>query len=258
MRTVTIDKPQQRRQRSDAGTVRLTERDLMIFRWLAEMKAVYEDDLAVLISRLPATPGAVQGHRPGAAAVRMLISRWKRGGYASATKLIYGKPRMVRLLPAGARLVGEDSFKETSETTAYHQCEVARVRLWLEGQPPREGGRIVRWESERQYRQDLAAIGMHARDELRVHVPDGVAYYEHGHALAVEVERGVKAPARLARIVEDLLTGFPMTLYAVVNQEVANAVRAAEKTARRVLNQRGVSPERIGALTIIEIPAGVD
>jgi hypothetical protein len=91
----------------------------------------------------------------------------------------------------------------------------------------------------------------------RVHVPDGVATYQSGERVAVEVERSVKAPVRLARIVEHLLTEYPVTLYAVADRQVGTAVRSAERTARGSLAQRQVSPDRIGALSIIDIPQDV-
>lgn len=251
-----------RRPRVDAGTVRVTDRDLLIFRWLADMKAIYETDLSVLISRMPPAPGAVAGRRPSPVRVRALLARWQRAGFAEARKLIYGRPRIVRLQRAGATLVGVDSFRETAEVTAYHQCEASRVRLYLEGRQSPTLGRLVHWESERAFRSDLDALGLARRgrpggDRDRVHVPDGVATYEHGQRVAVEVERSVKAPVRLAGIVEQLLTNYPVTLYAVASAEVRTAVRSAERAARASLAQRQVSADRIGALSIIDLPAEV-
>lgn len=243
------------RRRADAGTVRVTERDLAAFGWLADMKAVYEADLAALLSRL-----APSEHRAGESAVRMLILRWRRGGYADARKLIAGRPRVVRLLRAGAELAGVPAFRETAPVTAFHQCEVARVRLVLEARPSPSLGRLVHWESERAFRSDLAALGLARRDRAegdRVHVPDGVATYENGDRVAVEVERSVKAPARLARIVERLITEYPVTLYAVADGQVRTAVLAAERAARAGLARRQVSADRVGVLSVIDIPGEV-
>src|SRR4051794_35913292 len=63
--TAVPDKPA-RRPRSDAGQVRLTERDIAVFRWLSDMKAIYEDDLAALLVRMPGTPWTAAGRRPSA------------------------------------------------------------------------------------------------------------------------------------------------------------------------------------------------
>jgi hypothetical protein len=247
-----------RRLRSDAGTVRLTVRDVAVFGWLADMKAIYETDLATLVARMPPAPGAVAGHRPSARSIRDVLSRWQRAGYADARKLIGDRPRIIRLLRGGAALVGVDSFRETSPITAYHQCEVSRLRLWLESRPSPSLGKLTHWESERIFRADLAALGLsRARsDRDRVHVPDAVATYASGDRVAVEVERTTKAPARLARIVEHLLTDYSVTLYAVASADVRRAVETAERTARRTLAARQISADRIGALSVIDLPAG--
>ncbi len=249
-----------RQRRSDAGQVRLTGRDLAVFQWLTDMKAVYEDDIPALIGRMPPVSGAVAGQRPGPRACRALILRWKRAGFAEARKLIADRPRIVRLNRTGAALVGVDTFRETSEVTAYHQCEVSRVRLYLESRRSPSLGALVHWESERAFRSDLDALGLARRGQLasdQVHVPDGVATYENGQRVAIEVERSVKAPVRLARIVERLLTEYPVTLYAVARNEVRTAVLSAERAARAALAQRQISEDRIGALSVIDIPQEV-
>lgn len=261
MSTTTTPAPARiRAVRSDAGQVRLTQRDLAALEWLADMKAIYEVDLGALIARLPAAPGAQPGHRPSPVRIRALLSRWQQVQVAEARKLVADRPRLVRLTTRGAALVGTDSFRETSEMTAYHQCAVSRLRLCLEGKPSPSLGAVTHWESERMFRADLDAIGLARRGEAEwkiVHVPDGVATYASGDRVAVEVERSIKAPSRLARIVEQLLADYPVTLYAVANSEIRRAVRKAERTARQVLASRQVSPDRIGALSIIDIPAEV-
>ena len=189
-----------------------------------------------------------------------MVARWQRAGYADVRRLVNGVPRVVRLSRAGAALVGIESFRETAAVTALHQCDVSRLRLVLEGRPSPSLGRLGSWESERAFRSDLDALGLARRGQSpseRVHVPDGVATYERGTRVAIEVERHVKAPARLARIVEGLLTDYEVTLYAVAGNEVRNAVAAAERTARAALAHRQVSAERIGALSIIDLPREV-
>lgn len=260
MNTPTASKTRQ--PRSDAGTVRVTRRDLAVFGWLADMKAIYETDLATLLAGMSPTPGAVAGQRPSASTMRDVVLRWRHAGLADARKLVADRPRIVRLLRGGAELAGVDGFRETAPLTAYHQCEVSRVRLYLESRPSSSLGALVGWESERAFRSDLAALGLTRRGDAHagtdgVHVPDGVATYEGGEQVAVEVERSVKAPARLARILERLLTGYPVTLYAVTSHQVRTAVLAAERAARAGLERRQISPDRVGVLSIIDIPEEV-
>ncbi len=247
-----------RAARRDAGQVRLTVRDMAALAWLSDMKAIYETDLSVLVSRLPPAPGAVAGYRPSARAVRFLVTRWQRANVADVRRLIANRPRIVRLTATGAALVAVSGFRETAEVTAYHQCEVSRLRLHLEANQSPSLGRLTEWESERAFRADLDALGLTRkgpeRERAAVHVPDGVATYESGDRVAVEVERAVKAPARLARIVEQLLTDYPVTLYAVANNQIRTAVLAAEKAARANLGRRQVSVDRVGVLSVIDLP----
>ncbi|MBW6432201.1 hypothetical protein KZ829_00375 [Actinoplanes hulinensis] len=231
-----------------------------MFRWLSDMKAVYEDDLGPLLRRMPGTAWTAAGQRPSPRRLRGMVTRWQRAGYADVRRFVNGVPRIVRLSRAGAALAGVDGFRETATVTAMHQCEVSRLRLVLEGRPSPSLGRLVAWESERAFRSDLDALGLARRGQSprdRVHVPDGVATYEQGTRVAIEVERNVKAPARLVRIVEELLTNYAVTLYAVAGNEVRNAVAAAERNARTTLTHRQISADRIGALSIIDMPSEV-
>lgn len=242
--TIPQEVPRQRRVRSDAGQIRITDRDLMIFAWLVNMKAIYEPDLRVLIGRLT-------GRVPGEPAVRALTRRWRAADVADARKLIVSKPRIVRLRPNGARLVGESSYRETAEFTAYHQAEVSRMRLWMESNPHSRHGAVVAWESEREFRQTTAMYGVTGARE--VHVPDGVATFADGTRAAVEVERSVKSPDRLRTVLERVLTAYPMVIYAVSGDEVASAVTAAHRAVVTRHQERGLS--RLGELVVRPIPS---
>jgi hypothetical protein len=54
-----------------------------------------------------------------------------------------------------------------------------------------------------------------------------------------------------------LLTTYPVTLYAVDGNEIRNAVAAAERTARANLARQHLSADRIGVLSMIEMPREV-
>lgn len=244
--TIPQEVPRQRRVRSDAGQIRITDRDLMIFAWLVNMKAIYEPDLRVLIGRLT-------GRVPGEPAVRALTRRWRAADVADARKLIVSKPRIVRLRPNGARLVGESSYRETAEFTAYHQAEVSRLRLWMEGHPHSRHGAVVAWESEREFRQSTAAL-LGPTGGREVHVPDGVAVFADGTRAAVEVERSVKSPDRLRTVLERVLAAYPMVIYAVASDEVASAVTAAHRAVVTRHQKRGLSG-RLGELVVRPIPS---
>lgn len=214
----------QRALRSDAGTVRLTDRDIEVFRWLADMKAMYESDLRILLGRLT-------GATPGPEAVRAVIRRWERAGYARAQKLLVGQPRIVWLLPAGATIVGEANWRETSAHTSLHQAEVARVRLWLEGRTDLPHA-VTEWESERRFRQRQADK---FKDGVKgMHVPDAVVTFADGTRAALEVERSEKQRSRLTEIVERLTTAYSLTIYAVAAGATEDERRRMDAVRRQV------------------------
>lgn len=201
-----VEEKQKRAQRSDKGTVRLSERDIAVFNWLADMKAMYEADLRILLGRLS------DGRIPSESAVRQVVGRWQRAGYGRAQKLLVGQPRIIWLLPAGATIVGEATWKETAAHTSLHQAEVAHVRLWLEGRT-NPTGPVTSWESERRIRQWYATT---FKDGSRgAHVPDAFVTFANDLRAPVEVERTEKQRERLTKIVEGLMTANKLTLYAV-------------------------------------------
>lgn len=255
---MTEEIPRRRAQRSDKGQVRITERDILIFNWLSSMKAIYEPDLAVLIQRLT-------GSRPGDPAVRALTRRWRTADVAEARKLLANRPRIVRLLAGGARLAGEENFKATAEYTQYHQAEVSRVRLWMEGTPSHRHGAVTSWESEREFRQHSAQIFGSASG---IQVPDGVVTFADGTRASIEVERSPKSQERLRTILGRSLAVYDEVIYAIPadprelaktgkltpGPEIATAVRTADLAVRQQNEIRGT---KLGALRIIAIPEEV-
>jgi len=242
---MTAPVERQRAVRSDAGTIRFTERDLAVFAFLLDMKAAYEPDLAVMLGRL-------EGRSPlSDSAMRSVVNRWQRGGAAVAQKLIYGRPRMVSLTANGAALFGEEHWRPVSEFIAYHQSDVARVRLWFEQKGSQTHGQLAEWESERQFRQH---VGERFEGKGRaIHVPDGVVTWEDGVRAAVEVERSVKSGDRLRTILTRLLGVYRQVNYVVANDAVGGAVRRAAEVVYDQAQQQGRT--NLGQLVVLEIPA---
>jgi hypothetical protein len=241
--SVVSDEERQRSRRRDAGQLRVTERDLVVFRWLADMKACYDIDLQVLLGRLT-------GKRPGEAAVRALTRRWQALGVADTRKLIASEPRIVRLLPNGARLVGEHSFSETSAFGVYHQADVSRVRMYLE-RPGAPRGDIAEWISERQLRQQESRT--FTKGAERSHVPDAVVIFGSGEQAALEVERSSKSNKRLREYIGQM-SGYDLIVYAVPRgtSQIENAVKQAYETVRDAARSQGRT--RFARLVLMDIP----
>lgn len=224
-----------RAERSDKGQPRLTQRDLDVFAWLSDMKAITEPDLGVLLGRLAGSDSPVS-----ASAVRRMITRWRKLGVAEGRKVMMDEPRVVFLLPGGAQHVGETQWRETALATAMHAADVSRVRLWLEGDAVAgpelyalHGLAVADWQSERRWRQELAAR-MGGKLAVGVHVPDGVVTTPGGKRVAVEVERTPKEGRRLDRIMDALLVpgGYDGVLYVARGKAVQNGVQAAYDRAK--------------------------
>lgn len=196
-----------------AATIRLTPRDREVFAWLADMKAIHEDDLAVLLGRLA-------NREPlSKSSTRAMVDRWRRHELVEARKPLTDRPRVVSLLAAGAEAAGETgTWHDVALWTTMHTAEVARVRLLLEGL---QGDRLVEWQSERRLRQSQPV----RKGEKRPHLPDGVVVTTSGERWAVEVERTAKESVRLASIVRLLTTVYDRTIYATTSEAVAKAVQ---------------------------------
>lgn len=232
---------QPKKRRSDAGIPQLTPRDLDVFAWLADMKAISEPDLGVLLGRLAGSDEPVSE-----SAVRRMVVRWRKGDprngpWAEARKVMHKEPRIVFLELAGALLVGETQWRGAALSTALHAADVSRVRLWLEN-PERVGPeldqltglQVASWQSERRWRQELAARSPGGRMPPDVHAPDGVLTTPGGKRVAVEVERTPKDGRRLDKIMDALMVpgGYAGVLYVVRGKAVENGVVAAIERAR--------------------------
>lgn len=204
----------ERVERSDKGTVRVNSRDMAAMEFLGDMKAAYEPDLAVMLSRHT-------GRVVTESATKQTINRWRRAGLVDATKVLADHPRIVSLARNGAELLGERFRSDTSPWGHVHTAEISRVRLWLEeGSTP--FGPVTDWRSEKRFRQDNFAPGAD-----QGHVVDGTVTFASGVVAAVEVERTAKDAARLQRIVAGLTRDYAVTMYAAHSPRIRRNVEAA-------------------------------
>lgn len=199
-----VDHERQRAERSDKGTIRGTERDLALLRWVAQQYAVSLDDLTRLI-------GASEH------AARRLMQRWKQAGWAEGRVLLVRQPPVIWVTRKGQANAGT-SYRPWEPVLAKleHIFAVNQVRITLEQRRP-EGT----WTSERDLLQARASQQRSARLASQAappthHMPDALWEPQPGgDRVAIEVERSYKGSERTSQIMHDLLViqRYPRVAY---------------------------------------------
>jgi hypothetical protein len=145
-------------RRSDAGTVKITDRDITGLTLAADQYGAPHDLLA---AALDVTEERLRG----------IIARWRHAGWAETGSLGKG-PAWVWLTPAGMRLLGLPyTAREPSVTRLAHIRAVLAVRLWLQsGEVYREGK--AWWRSERRIRAAAGGrVGIAHLPDAEIHWP---------------------------------------------------------------------------------------
>ena len=188
--TITTARPA---RRADAGTVRLTDRDIDGLLLCGEHYGAPADLLAVALrveeARLPA-----------------ITARWRRAGYATTGRLGPG-PGWYWLTRDGMTATGLGfPAREPSLGRLAHIRAVLAARLWLTAGPAWTDGHAW-WHSERRLRADTPAAGRreHVAD-AEIHWPSIAGSPYAGQVWAIEVELTPKPLARTTRIMGGLLS----------------------------------------------------
>ena len=146
-------------RRSDAGHVRLQQRDLDGLLLIADHYAAPYDLLAQALGVPPAR-------------LRAVTARWRAAGYAMTGVLGPG-PAWCWLTPAGMAAVGHPwAARAPSLSRLAHVRAVLAARLWLQGSPAwQQGGGW--WRSERRLRAALPPprVGTSHVADAEVHWP---------------------------------------------------------------------------------------
>jgi hypothetical protein len=221
-------------RRADAGTVRLSQRDIDGLLLCGEHYGAPFDLLALALrvqpDRLPA-----------------IVARWRRAGYAGTGRLGPG-PGWCWLTRAGMTATGL-GFPATRPALGRlaHIRAVLAARLWLQGNPAWSQGQPW-WHSERRLRADLPAAGRREHvPDAEIHWPSITASPYAGQVWAIEVELTPKAAARTTRIMTGLLS--PLR-YAQVVYLTAPAARGVVTRAAA-----GLPPGDQPRMVIRELPA---
>jgi len=191
--TITPVTPARPARRADAGSIRLSQRDIDGLILAGEHYGVPLDLLAIAMrvqpERLPA-----------------ITARWRRAGYAATGRLGPG-PGWCWLTRDGMTATGlRYPATRPSLGRLAHIRAVLAARLWLAATPAWGQGRAW-WHSERRLRADAPAAGR------REHVPDAEIHWPSieaspyaGQVWAIEVELTPKPAARTSRIMSGLLS----------------------------------------------------
>jgi hypothetical protein len=187
--TITAARP----RRADAGTVRLSQRDIDGLLLCGEQYGAPADLLAAALRTDPAGLPAI-------------TRRWRRAGYALTGRLGPG-PAWCWLTRDGmtATGLGFPALRPSLGRPAHIRAVLA-ARLWLEAGPAWAGGQAW-WHSERRLRADQPAAGRggHVPD-AEIHWPSIAGSPYAGQVWAVEVELTPKPLARSTRIMGGLLS----------------------------------------------------
>jgi len=197
-------------RRADAGSIRLSQRDIDGLLLAGEHYGVPSDLLAAALRVQP-------GRLPA------ICARWRRAGYAATGRLGPG-PRWCWLTRDGMTATGlRFPAGRPALGRLAHIRAVVAARLWLQASPVWTDG-YAWWHSERRLRASLPAAGR------RQHVPDAEIHWPSldgspyaGQVWAIEAELTPKPAERTTQIMAGLLS--PLR-YAQVIYLTAPAARA--------------------------------
>ena len=218
-------------RRSDAGSVKISQRDIDGLVLCAEHGGAPYDLLAAALAVQPAR-------------LRAIVARWRRGGYAETGALGPG-PAWCWLTPAGMTAAGLPyPAAQPPLARLAHLRAVLAARLWFTASPA-WGQHQAWWQSERRIRRAGPAAGTH-RPDAEIWWPSIAASPYAGQIWAVEIELTAKHADRTAAIMAGLTAPAG---YAHVYYMTAPAARGV--VARCADALPGDAPSRV---TVWDLP----
>jgi hypothetical protein len=158
---------------------RLTERDLLCVKWIAQQGVVRLDTISLLLHQ--------NGYVVDARSLRHLSSRWETMGLVGKERILANAPSILWATRAAVKLAElptskKEKFGRPSFATLHHDLAVSRVRIEYEKHE-------AKWTCERVLRNFV-------QDD---YLPDGLAEL-NGTSIFVEIDRTPKDPQRLLNI----------------------------------------------------------
>jgi hypothetical protein len=202
----TLAMPVEEHMRKDTGQTRLTSRDVLALRWVAEQSVASIHDLQVVLGRQAQKPTKRAGELSYKTAYQVVV-RWSKLGlvhYEAAG----GFPLTIWVTRAGLGKLGLPYRPYTpSIGSLSHRYAVNLVRLTLERLRPADI-----WISERALRAERGVTA-----EKVPHLPDGVLSTGEG-SVGVEVELTQKQKNRLLHIMHELVSHYNTIWYFVTRE----------------------------------------
>jgi len=196
-------RPGQRKNRIDKGSIYATPRDLYCVIWIAEQYVARFDQIQRLLSRFPDPDRPFQsGKLIAETTTRDQISRWKRAGWVEYDRFLAADRGYAWVTRRGLQLVELDDIytaRPPAATRLAHLYAINQVRLWMDVQID---GLI--WTSERRYRAVNLEKKKGKKDESSGPIPDAMIRATKISKTAIEVETSVKKPDVLLAKLEAL------------------------------------------------------
>jgi hypothetical protein len=205
--------------------MQLTDRDVVLLRWIGEQYCARGDLLVVLMARHSTDETVRAAGRVTDTAANRRIAAWRAEGLVATERFRANTPATVWLTTDGMAAAGL-GWRATVPTfaTVAHRHAVGVVRAWMEGR-----GLGDRWICERELRDGLDLD--YAAPGRRDHLPNGVVVSTctdgRVDRSAIEVELTRKTEARVVAILRHLLATYDDVVYRAAPGAATVVQRAA-------------------------------
>lgn len=224
--------------RMNAGVSEWTPRDLYVWEWIADQRAIRYDQLRRLLGRESELETKEKGLL-SMSRTTQIIQRWVKAGLASYEPILAKQPGWIWLTRKGIQFAEEDYRASSAPApgTISHLYWINEVRLWLEDQFDENE---CSWTSERWMQHQREQ--MKEKGQTLPHMPDGYVEIddENGkRTFDVEVELSRKDDAFLGKLMRGAYGFSNDNLCYFVTRDAKTTVMTAFKKLRNDTCQRG-------------------
>lgn len=227
----------QRKTRYDKGSIKATDRDVLLLTWIAEQYAAQVNQIGDLMSL---HPGAGM-HPDGVSmsAIYQVIARWRKAGWVGYQQMLAGEPAWVWLTRAGLVAYNLSQFKAAPPAISRlrHIYAVNEVRADIQSEEDT-------WISERMIRAGMYRLPQ-TEEETR-HIPDAILQTDEGE-IVIEVELTQKKPDELIKKMHALIHAWDQQRFAyryasiryyTPDPRIARALEIAREAHTRSISEK--------------------